>query len=99
MPQSRIATSQRLGRTAVTLDHAGAVVDGWMQRPQVRLRSLGANPFRQVMDLMAGAAGLGTLMWDAVIAVYGLEHRAVLFSSNADLARFVGLKRENPLPS
>ena len=41
--------------------------------------------------------GSGALVSDAVLAAYALEHRAVLFSSDADFARFVGLKWKNPL--
>ena len=93
----RIATNARLGRASVPLAEARAVVEGWLTLPQVRVMTPTAHHFALVMDLVAAAMGSGTLVSDAVLAAYALEHRAALYSNDADFARFPGLTWINPL--
>ena len=93
----RIATNARLGGAVVPLATARAVVDGWLALPQVRVLTPTANHFDRVMDLVAKAMGSGTLVSDAALAAYALEHRAALYSNDADFARFPDLTWINPL--
>jgi toxin-antitoxin system PIN domain toxin len=93
----RIATNSRLGAAAVSLTKARAVVAGWLQLPQVRVLTPAPNHVGQVMDLMEGAMGSGTLVSDAVLAAYAIQNRATLCSNDADFSRFAGLSWRNPL--
>ncbi len=64
----RIATHARLGAAAVPLSKAAAVVQQWIDLPQVRILLPGPGHFKQVMDLMTGAMGSGALVSDAALA-------------------------------
>ena len=85
----RIATHARLG--------AAAVVQQWIDLPQVRILLPGPGHFKQVMDLMTGAMGSGALVSDAALAAYAIQNRATLHSNDADFSRFAGLSWKNPL--
>ncbi|MBI3927410.1 MAG: PIN domain-containing protein [Armatimonadetes bacterium] len=93
----RIATNQRLGAAAVSLDEARAVVEGWLEAPQARVLIPSARHFARVMDLMRQAMATGAVLSDAILASYAIEHRARLCSNDPDFARFPGLDWENPL--
>lgn len=93
----RIATNQRLGEAAVTLAEARAVVETWLDLPQVKVLIPGDGHFKRVMDLMEDAMASGSILSDAVLAAYAIENRARLCTNDADFARFPGLDWENPL--
>jgi toxin-antitoxin system PIN domain toxin len=93
----RIATHARLGAAAVPLSKAAAVVQQWIDLPQVRILLPGPGHFKQVMDLMTGAMGSGALVPDAALAAYAIQNRATLHSNDADFSRFAGLSWKNPL--
>lgn len=93
----RIATNSRLGAAAVSLDAARRVVEVWLGLPQTRVLLPSDSHFRRVMDLMAQAMATGSVLSDAVLAAYAIEHRARLCTNDADFARFPNLDWENPL--
>jgi len=93
----RIATHPRLGEATVGLREARAVVEGWLAWPQARVLVPDAGHFARVMDLMAQAHASGAILSDAILAAYAMEHRATLYSNDADFTRFPGLRWENPL--
>jgi len=93
----RVATNPRLGPAKVALVDARRVVEGWLDLPQARVLTPGASHFSRVMDLMAAAIAAGPVLSDAILAAYAIEHRATLFTNDADFARFPGLQWENPL--
>jgi toxin-antitoxin system PIN domain toxin len=93
----RIATNRRLGGAAVTLAEARAVVEGWLDLPQVRLLIPSLGHFTRVMDLMGRALASGAVLSDAILAAYAIEHRACLFTNDTDFARFPELDWVNPL--
>jgi len=93
----RIATNRRLGRAAVSLERAGDVVIGWTRLPQARVLTPSAGHLQRVMALMSDAQASGAVLSDAVLAAYAMEHRARLYTNDADFARFPGLDWVNPL--
>lgn len=93
----RVATNPRLGPAKVALADARRVVQSWLDLPQVRVLTPGARHFIRVMDLMAAAMAAGSVVSDAILAAYAIEHRATLFTNDGDFARFPGLQWENPL--
>ena len=93
----RIATNPRLGDAAISLGKAGSVVEGWVGLPQARVITPTAGHFSRVMGLMTQAMARGTVLSDAVLAAYAIEHRACLCTNDTDFARFPGLNWTNPL--
>lgn len=93
----RLATHPRLGAAVVPLEAAKRVVLGWLSHPSVRVLPPGEDHTAKVIDLMERAGVSGALTSDASLAVHAIEHRATLFSNDADFARFPGLAWKNPL--
>ncbi|MEM1159081.1 MAG: TA system VapC family ribonuclease toxin [Verrucomicrobiota bacterium] len=93
----RIATNQRLGKAAVGISEARAIVEQWVQQPQTRILQPAADHFTAVMDLMESAMASGALVSDAVLAAYAIANRATLYSNDADFSRFCDLDWKNPL--
>ena len=93
----RIATNPRLGDAAIGLREAEAVVQSWIGLPQARVVTPTAGHFSRVMDLMTQAMARGTVLSDAVLAAYAMEHRACLCTNDSDFSRFPGLDWMNPL--
>lgn len=46
---------------------------------------------------MTAAKASGPILSDAILAAYAIEHRARLYTNDADFSRFPGLEWENPL--
>ena len=93
----RIATHPRLGGAAASLEAACKVVDSWLELPQVKVLFPDARHFARVVNLLQRAQARGSLVSDAILAAYALEHRACLCTNDADFARFPGLNWKNPL--
>lgn len=93
----RIATHPRLGAAAVALQAARTVVESWLEVPQARVLSPDALHFSRVLNLLQQAQARGSLVSDAVLAAYALQHRACLYTNDGDFARFPGLNWKNPL--
>ena len=93
----RIATNPRLGNAAVSMAAAKEVVAGWLDLPVVRVLLPRENHVEKVLALMERAGVGGQLTSDASLAVYAMDNRATLCSSDADFARFPGLSFVNPL--
>lgn len=93
----RIATNRRLGAAAVSLEAARSTVETWLSLPQVRPLTPDPQHFSRVMELMTAAMARGSVLSDAVLAAYAVNHRARLCSNDADFARFPGLDWHNPL--
>ena len=93
----RIATHPNLGAAAVPLSKARAVVEGWLELPQVRVLVPADDHFKSVMKLMEQANASGRVLSDAVLAAHAMAHRATLCSNDSDFARFEGLDWRNPL--
>jgi toxin-antitoxin system PIN domain toxin len=93
----RIATNPRLGRCAVSIALARSVVKSWLEAPSTRVLLPKEDHTMKACELMERSQCSGALASDASLAVYALEHRAVLCSNDSDFARFPGLKWKNPL--
>ena len=52
---------------------------------------------RRLFGLLDGAGSAGNLTTDAHLAALAVEHQAELHSTDADMARFRGLRWTNPL--
>lgn len=93
----RIATNPKLGAAAIALATARDIVGVWLQQAQVRHIGPTSGHFERVMNLMTDAMATGAILSDAVLAAYAIEHRACLYSNDADFSRFRGLDWQNPV--
>lgn len=93
----RISTNRVVLRNPWTVDEALKRVEAWLAQPNVRV----LHPSDRHAVLLAGllrALGTGgNLTTDAHLAALAVEHGCTLYPTDADFARFRGVKSVNPL--
>lgn len=72
-------------------------VRSWLAQPQTLLVDPGGRHADILFQLLEALGAAGNLTTDAHLAALAIEHQAVLHSTDADMARFPGLKWINPL--
>ena len=95
----RTSTNPRVFPEPLHSGDALAVVDGWLARPVVHPVEPGGDHWRLLRDLLESAGAAGNLTTDAHLAALAIEHGAELVTTDADFARFPGLRWSNPLLS
>jgi len=93
----RIATNARMRAQPFTSAEAVAVVDEWLERPNVSIVGPTERHWKILKELIPKAQVRGPLMMDAHLATLAIEHGATLCSNDRDFSRFPGLKWANPL--
>ena len=93
----RIGTNSRIHRRALTLAEAIARVQSWIDQPCVRIIEPTEQHWTIFQTMLRGGKATGNLVSDAHLAALAVEHNCVLQSTDADFARFRGLKWNNPL--
>ena len=93
----RLTTRHGLFRRPLSADSAFDVVAGWLNQPVVSAVHPGPDHLRTLRGLIAHLGPGGNLTSDAHLAAIAIEHGAELCSSDADFARFPGLRWRNPL--
>ena len=93
----RIATNPKI--LEYPLDAGGACdrVRSWLVRPQTMLIHPGARHADILFELLDVAGAAGNLTTDAHLAALAIEHQGELHSTDADMARFPGLRWINPV--
>lgn len=93
----RIATNRRIFDAAMDVVTAIQIVEGWLERENVRLALPGARhleiSFRLLRDLGTGA----NFTTDAQLAALAIEHQAELHFADLDFGRLRGVTWVNPL--
>lgn len=95
----RIATSRRVFPSPLQPDQAIAIVDGWLARPNVIPLAPGEAHWGTLRGVLAQVGTAGNLTTDAHVAALALEVGAEVCSTDADFARFGGVRWVNPLES
>ncbi len=93
----RIATNPKILDNPLDVGSACARVRDWIGRPQTVLVHPGDRHADILFALLEAAGSAGNLTTDAHLAALAIEHQAELHSTDADMARFPGLKWTNPL--
>ena len=93
----RIITHPRIAASPLTPDVACGHVESWLAQPQVMLLHPGDRHASLLFDLLRHLGTAGNLTTDAHLAALAIEHQAELCSTDADFARFPGLRWRNPL--
>lgn len=93
----RIGTNPRLHRRPLTLKEAVERVQSWLDQPCVRIVNAGDQHWQIFQKLLRAGNATANLVSDAHLAALAVEHSCVLQSTDADFARFPGLKWKNPV--
>ena len=93
----RISTNARVYEHPLLPSEAKAAVSSWLERSVAGILEPGERHWTILGSLSAGDQVRGPLIMDAVIAALAVEHGATLHTTDADFARFAGLKWRNPL--
>lgn len=93
----RIATHPGILADPLTPGAACEHAEAWLDQPQVLLLHPGEGHAAILFGLLRGLGAAGNLTTDAHLAALAIEHQAELHSTDADFARFPGLKWRNPM--
>ncbi|PYK26637.1 MAG: PIN domain nuclease [Verrucomicrobia bacterium] len=93
----RVGTNLRLHRRPLSLKEAVERVQSWLDQPCVRMIHQGEQHWAIFQTMLRDGKAIGSLVSDAHLAALALEHNCVLQSTDADFARFKGLKWNNPI--
>lgn len=93
----RIGTNARLHRRPLTLKEAVERVQSWLDQPCVRVLTPSDSHWSVFQRMLRAGNATANLVSDAHLAALAVEHNCVLCSTDADFARFRGLKWRNPL--
>jgi uncharacterized protein len=93
----RLATNRRVLTHPLTPADACGRVRSWLGQPFVAITHPGERHAEILFGLLERLGTAGNLTTDAHLAALAIEHQAELHSTDADFARFPGLKWINPI--
>lgn len=93
----RLTTRPGLFRKPLPVEAALDLVASWLEQPSAAVVHPGPRHLPALRGLLLPTGTGGNLTSDAHLAALAIEHGAELCSSDADFARFDGLKWRNPL--
>lgn len=93
----RIVTHRKIYQSPLTTAEAVAEVDRWLAHPTVRVLHPTDQHWPSFRNLLGTGQATGNLVSDAHLAALAIEYNATLASTDADFARFPGLRWLNPL--
>lgn len=93
----RIMTNPRAMPNPMTVEEAVSSVESWLEFPTVDIIEPGPRHPEILFRLLRQVGVAGNLTTDAHLAALAIEHQARLASTDADFARFPGLRWVNPL--
>jgi toxin-antitoxin system PIN domain toxin len=95
----RIGTNARLHQRPLTAREAVARVQSWFDQPCVHIVQPTEQHWALFQKMLQAGNATANLVSDAHLAALAVEHNCILCSSDADFARFRGLKWRNPVAS
>lgn len=93
----RLLTNPRIYQNPYTPAEILAVVKTWLEQPQVKIIHPSEQHFKLLKKLIEQLGTAGNLTTDAHLAALAMERGLILQTTDADFARFPGLKWRNPL--
>jgi toxin-antitoxin system PIN domain toxin len=94
----RVMTNVRLPGERFTAQEAAAIVDRWLEQPNVQALAPGEQHWPLFRKMLVEGQAPGALVSDAHLAALTIECGGVLHTTDRDFARFPGLRWANPLP-
>jgi uncharacterized protein len=93
----RLLTNPRIYQQPYSAEEVVAIVGTWFQQPHVKIIHPADQHFTMLAGLIRHLGTAGNLTTDAHLAALAVERGLILQTTNADFARFPGLKWHNPL--
>ncbi|MFZ4775495.1 MAG: type II toxin-antitoxin system VapC family toxin [Terrimicrobiaceae bacterium] len=93
----RIGTNPRLHKRPLTLKEASMRVQSWLDQPCVRIVTPTDQHWTIFQRMLHAGNAAANLVSDAHLAALAVEHNSTMASTDADFARFRGLKWVNPI--
>lgn len=95
----RLLTNPRVFQNPYPPPELLAILDQWLAQPHVRIVHPPDSHFTRWAGLIKHIGTAGNLTTDAHLAALAIERGLILHSTDADFARFPGLKWKNPIES
>ena len=95
----RLMTNPRIFRNPYAAGEILAIVKVWIALPHVKIVHPADTHFTLFAELIENIGTAGNLTTDAHLATLAIERGLILQTTDADFARFPGLKWVNPLLS
>ena len=92
----RITTNRRIVSRPLEVADATARIAEWLDQPHVHIAAPSATHFERLRAELDRLGAAGNLSTDAHLATLAMERGYVLYSTDADFARFKGLRWINP---
>jgi toxin-antitoxin system PIN domain toxin len=93
----RLTTQRQVVANPLPVTVACGHVRAWVAQPYVVILDPGARHAEILFGLLESLGTAGNLTTDAHLAALAIEHQAELHSTDADFARFPGLRWRNPI--
>ena len=92
----RITTNRRIVSRPLEVEDATARIASWLEQPHVHIATPSERHFERLRAELDRLGAAGNLTTDAHLATLAMERGYVLYSTDADFARFKGLRWVNP---
>ena len=92
----RITTNRSIVARPLAVREVMGRIHGWLELPHVHVAQPSDSHFARLRTELERLGTAGNLTTDAHLAVLAMERGYVLYSSDADFARFAGLRWVNP---
>jgi toxin-antitoxin system PIN domain toxin len=92
----RITTNRRVVARPLAVRAVMAQLGAWLELPHVHVAQPSDTHFSRLSAELVRLGTAGNLTTDAHLAVLAMERGYVLYSTDADFARFAGLRWVNP---
>jgi toxin-antitoxin system PIN domain toxin len=92
----RITTNRRIVARPLSVAAVMARIDAWLALPHFHIAHPSEGHFARRRAMLERLGTAGNLTTDAHLAVLAIERGYVLHSTDADFARFAGLRWVNP---
>ena len=93
----RITTNKAVPLGRLDMANALRIVDNWLAQDYVSLLYAGEAHWPLFRRMLLAGHAVGPLGTDAHLAALTMEHGGTLYTTDADFARFPGLRWKNPL--
>lgn len=93
----RLLTNPRIFKNPYSPPEILDIVGVWLGQPHVKIVHPADQHFNRLADLIRQVGTAGNLTTDAHLAALAIERGLILQTTDADFARFSGLKWNNPL--
>jgi toxin-antitoxin system PIN domain toxin len=92
----RITTNRKVVARPLAVGDVMTRLEGWLALPHIHVAHPSEMHFAKLREELERLGTAGNLTTDAHLAVLAMERGYVLYSTDADFARFTGLRWVNP---